>query len=214
MIVAVAVIDRMIHHVVMVMRCVAARNAACDRVEIAPSGVVAVTLGIDLLIEHFEHLTRALDAADFMGDEEIDSMVAESSEEYNAGGVTEEMLRNAFADKLAGLELVEKMQGVTMAGPHRDDLALCASGYEMRSVGSQGQCRSAAIAMRFAAVDIASQHVGKPILLLDDIFAELDVNRRDAVASLVREKNCQVLIATPQVEELPFKADKEISLST
>ena len=156
----------------------------------------------------------ALDAADFMGDEEIDSMVAESSEEYNAGGVTEEMLRNAFADKLAGLELVEKMQGVTMAGPHRDDLALCASGYEMRSVGSQGQCRSAAIAMRFAAVDIASQHVGKPILLLDDIFAELDVNRRDAVASLVREKNCQVLIATPQVEELPFKADKEISLST
>ena len=155
----------------------------------------------------------ALDAADFMGDEEIDSMVAESSEEYNAGGVTEEMLRNAFADKLAGLELVEKMQGVTMAGPHRDDLALCASGYEMRSVGSQGQCRSAAIAMRFAAVDVASQNVGKPILLLDDIFAELDVNRRDAVASLVREKNCQVLIATPQVEELPFKADMTIEMS-
>ena len=148
-----------------------------------------------------------------MDDEELDSAVAESRAEYNAGGVTEEMLRNAFADKLAGLELVEKMQGVTMAGPHRDDLALCASGYEMRSVGSQGQCRSAAIAMRFAAVDIASQHVGKPILLLDDIFAELDVNRRDAVASLVREKNCQVLIATPQVEELPFKADSEISLS-
>ena len=144
----------------------------------------------------------ALDAADFMGDEEIDSMVAESSEEYNAGGVTEEMLRNAFADKLAGLELVEKMQGVTMAGPHRDDLALCASGYEMRSVGSQG-----------AAVDVASQNVGKPILLLDDIFAELDVNRRDAVASLVREKNCQVLIATPQVEELPFKADMTIEMS-
>ncbi len=113
---------------------------------------------------------------------------------------------------LADLEYVEKLQGVTMAGPHRDDLALCASGYEMRSVGSQGQCRSAAIAMRFAAVDVASQHVGKPILLLDDIFAELDVNRRDAVASLVREKDCQVLIATPQVEELPFKADKEIPL--
>ena len=155
----------------------------------------------------------ALDCADFLGTDEIDSMVAESPTEYNAGGVTEEMLRNAFAEKLEDLELVEKMQGITMAGPHKDDLALCASGYEMRSVGSQGQCRSAAIAMRFAAVDVASQHVGKPILLLDDIFAELDVNRRDAVASLVREKDCQVLIATPQVEELPFKADTEISLS-
>ena len=154
----------------------------------------------------------ALDAADFLDTEDLDSVVAEPREEYCAGGPSEEMLRNAFAEKLADLEYVEKLQGVTMAGPHRDDLALCASGYEMRSVGSQGQCRSAAIAMRFAAVDVASQHVGKPILLLDDIFAELDVNRRDAVAALVRDKDCQVLIATPQVEELPFTADKEIPL--
>ena len=83
----------------------------------------------------------------------------------------------------------------------------------MRSVGSQGQCRSAAIAMRFAAVDVAARYLTKPVLLLDDIFAELDVDRRGAVASLIREKDCQVLIATPQVEELPFKADSEISLS-
>ena len=99
-----------------------------------------------------------------------------------------------------------------MAGPHRDDLALCASGYEMRSVGSQGQCRSAAVAMRFAAVDVASRYLTKPILLLDDIFAELDVNRRDAVVSLIREKECQVIIATPQAEDLPFKADAMIEI--
>ena len=125
---------------------------------------------------------------------------------------SEEMLRNAFARKLADLEYVERLQGMTMAGPHRDDLALCASGYEMRSVGSQGQCRSAAVAMRFAAVDVASRYLMKPILLLDDIFAELDVNRRDAVASLIREKECQVIIATPQAEDLPFKADATIEL--
>ena len=127
-------------------------------------------------------------------------------------GVSEEMLRNAFARKLADLEFVERLQGMTMAGPHRDDLALCASGYEMRSVGSQGQCRSAAVAMRFAAVDVASRYLTKPILLLDDIFAELDVNRRDAVASLIREKECQVVIATPQAEDLPFKADSVLEL--
>ena len=51
-----------------------------------------------------------------------------------------------------------------------------------------------------------------PVFKRDDIFAELDVDRRGAVASLIREKDCQVLIATPQVEELPFTADQKISL--
>lgn len=171
----------------------------------------------------------ALDAAVFMDENELEAVAAESGAQYvpegcdagenGAGGnagdapVSEEMLKNAFAEKLAGLEFVEKLQGITMSGPHKDDLALCASGYEMRSVGSQGQCRSAAIAMRFAAVDVAARYLTKPVLLLDDIFAELDVDRRGAVASLIREKDCQVLIATPQVEELPFTADAEISLS-
>jgi DNA replication and repair protein RecF len=176
----------------------------------------------------------ALDAAVFMDENELEAVAAESGTQYvpegcdageNGAGcgnadssasdapVSEEMLKNAFAEKLAGLEFIEKLQGITMSGPHKDDLALCASGYEMRSVGSQGQCRSAAIAMRFAAVDVAARYLTKPVLLLDDIFAELDVDRRGAVASLIREKDCQVLIATPQVEELPFTADAEISLS-
>ena len=174
----------------------------------------------------------ALDAADPLSDEMMDEFPAgamSASGECavcfadgsgNVAGsaadgsdvVSEEMLRNAFARKLANLEFVERLQGMTMAGPHRDDLALCASGYEMRSVGSQGQCRSAAVAMRFAAVDVASRYLTKPILLLDDIFAELDVNRRDAVASLIREKECQVVIATPQAEDLPFKADAMFEL--
>ena len=184
----------------------------------------------------------ALDAADPLSEEMMDeipvggaaggivSIAAEGNAAYDAGGnaldndaenasgseasdvPSEEMLRNAFSRKLADLEVVERLQGMTMAGPHRDDLALCASGYEMRSVGSQGQCRSAAVAMRFAAVDVASRYLTKPILLWDDIFAELDVNRRDAVASLIREKQCQVVIATPQAEDLPFKADVEIKL--
>ena len=141
-----------------------------------------------------------------------DAACAECVNDDSSDEVSEEMLRNAFSRKLGDLEFVERLQGMTMAGPHRDDLALCASGYEMRSVGSQGQCRSAAVAMRFAAVDVASRYLTKPILLLDDIFAELDVNRRDAVASLIREKECQVVIATPQAEDLPFKADVEIKL--
>lgn len=158
----------------------------------------------------------AMDGAEFLDDENLDevaagNVAADVSGDYTAENVVdEETLRVAFQRKLEGIEFVEKMQGMTMSGPHKDDLALCIGGYEMRSVGSQGQCRSAAVAMRFAAVDVATRYVEKPILLLDDIFAELDVNRRDAVASLIREKLCQVVIATPQKEDLPFEADAEI----
>ena len=157
----------------------------------------------------------ALDLAESMSDDEIDAAIADAAPEVaeESDVPDEATFRKAFIHKLNSLETAEKVMGMTLAGPHRDDLSICASDYEMRSVGSQGQCRSAAVAMRFAAVDVASQYVSKPVLLLDDIFAELDVNRRDAVAALIREKACQVLIATPQAEELPFKADAEISLS-
>lgn len=158
----------------------------------------------------------ALDGADFLDDGDLDAAAGEAPAEAENGPsdvIDESVLRDAFARKLAGMEYVERMQGMTMAGPHRDDLGVCIGGYEMRSVGSQGQCRSAALAMRFAAVDVASRYLSKPILLLDDIFAELDVHRRDAVATLIREKQCQVVIATPQIEDLPFTADAEIQLT-
>ena len=171
-----------------------------------PAGAMSADAGLQNAAEGGVENARG-ECADCSSSENADGNAADGSDV-----VSEEMLRNAFARKLADLEFVERLQGMTMAGPHRDDLALCASGYEMRSVGSQGQCRSAAVAMRFAAVDVASRYLTKPILLLDDIFAELDVNRRDAVASLIREKQCQVVIATPQAEDLPFKADSMIEL--
>ena len=163
----------------------------------------------------------ALDGAEFLDDSELDMIVpvsgstdciASDSGEAQDGSVDENALRDAYRRKLSGLEYAEKIQGITLSGPHKDDLGVCIGDVEMRSSGSQGQCRCAAIAMRFAAVDVASRYLNKPILLLDDVFAELDVNRRDAVASLIREKQCQVVIATPEPEELPFKADTTISI--
>ena len=164
----------------------------------------------------------ALDGAEFLDDTELDKVamaaepnaayIASNSGESEDGSVDENALREAYRRKLSGLEFAEKIQGITLSGPHKDDLGVCIGGAEMRTSGSQGQCRCAAVAMRFAAVDVASRYLNKPILLMDDIFAELDVNRRDAVASLIREKACQVIIATPQLEELPFKADAEIKV--
>lgn len=166
----------------------------------------------------------ALDGAKFLDDSELDKAamaadkgslyIASESGESEDGSVDENALREAYRRKLAGLEFAEKIQGITLSGPHKDDLGVCIGDSEMRTCGSQGQCRCAAVAMRFAAVDVATRYLSKPILLLDDIFAELDVNRRDAVATLIREKACQVIIATPQLEELPFTAEAEIKVGS
>ncbi|MDR1760412.1 MAG: DNA replication and repair protein RecF [Fibrobacter sp.] len=120
--------------------------------------------------------------------------------------------KNAFAARLETLDEAERRQGITLAGPHKDDFVLWHDHHELRTSGSQGQCRSAAIAMRFSATAIAETHLAKPVLLLDDIFAELDPYRRAAVAELIRQKQTQVFIATPRAEDLSFTPDQEIRI--
>lgn len=127
-------------------------------------------------------------------------------------GKSLENLRADFVERLSSLDTAERMQGISLAGPHKDDLLLSLHGHEMRSSGSQGQCRSMAISLRLAASDLATRHLSRPVLLLDDIFAELDKDRRFAVAELIREKECQVFVAIPRKEDLPFSANAFISI--
>jgi DNA replication and repair protein RecF len=108
----------------------------------------------------------------------------------------------------------ERVTGATLAGPHRDDIELLLQEHSMRDFGSQGQCRSLALAMKFAAAEIIEKYSGtKPVLLLDDVFAELDHSRRAAVAKIVRQKECQTFAATPSAEDLPFEGDSHLDIS-
>lgn len=76
----------------------------------------------------------------------------------------------------------ELRRGVTLVGPHRDELALTIGGMPARSHASQGEQRSLALALRLAAHDVVSELVGEPpLLLLDDVFSELDPGRSDAL---------------------------------
>ncbi|MDR1829651.1 MAG: DNA replication and repair protein RecF [Candidatus Fibromonas sp.] len=116
--------------------------------------------------------------------------------------------REDFLKSLKEKFNAERAAGATLAGPHRDDIELFLQGHSMRDFGSQGQCRSIALAMKFAAAEIIENHSGtKPILLLDDVFAELDHSRREAVAKIVKQKECQTFAATPSKEDLPFQGD-------
>ncbi len=96
-----------------------------------------------------------------------------------------EQLSAARADDLRRL--------TTGPGPHRDDLKLMLAGQDMRSFSSQGQARTAALAMRLAQIDILTgSHGESPLLLLDDVLSELDEGRRARL--LVRLYRLQTLL--------------------
>ena len=98
------------------------------------------------------------------------------------GGLSEE----DFANALAGARQRDAILGHTTVGPHRDDISLSLSGYDVRRVGSQGQMKSFTIALRLALYDYLARHSStKPILMLDDIFDKLDADRVERIVATV-----------------------------
>ncbi len=99
----------------------------------------------------------------------------------------------------------ELRRGMTLVGPHRDDLPLQLGGRDLRTFGSAGQQRSAAIALRLLELDTLRNALGyAPLLLLDDPFAELDLGRAARVLHLLEDAGAhQVLLAVPRAEDIP-----------
>ncbi|MDR2732779.1 MAG: hypothetical protein LBB36_06125, partial [Fibromonadaceae bacterium] len=128
---------------------------------------------------------------------------------------TRDMGKEDFLKVLKEKHVAERASGNTLVGPHRDDVELIMQGHSIRNFGSQGQCRSVALAMKFAAAEIIEIYSNaKPVLLLDDVFAELDCSRREAIAKIVKQKENQTFAATPSTEDLPFKGDSCIEISS
>jgi DNA replication and repair protein RecF len=114
----------------------------------------------------------------------------------------------SYCQKLERQRKAERSLGATLSGPHRDDFDLLLSGRPMRGIASQGQCRSASLALRFASIALLGATLpAPPILLLDDIFAELDTKRRAALLGVLQSSKSQVFIAAPNPEDLPFAGD-------
>lgn len=90
-----------------------------------------------------------------------------------------------LAGAIAASRAIELARGATSVGPHRDDLALTLDGKELRSYGSRGEARTAALALRVAEYRLLSERHGEaPVLLVDDFSAELDADRRAYLLSL------------------------------
>jgi DNA replication and repair protein RecF len=109
-----------------------------------------------------------------------------------------------FRGKLTRMRQKEIERGISLVGPHRDDLVLILGSLPAKGYSSHGESWSYALALRLASLEILRQEskLGDPILILDDVFAELDSNRRVKLAELV-QGNEQVIITAAVIEDLP-----------
>jgi len=94
-------------------------------------------------------------------------------------GFSVKEVQDGFAAALQAARAEEIRRGVTVLGPHRDELRFLANGIDLGDYGSRGQVRTALLALKLAEVEWMKEKTGQwPVLLLDEVMAELDVQRR------------------------------------
>jgi DNA replication and repair protein RecF len=115
-------------------------------------------------------------------------------------GYSLDQIRKGFIDSLQKLRSEEIVRGVTSIGPHRDELRFLANGIDLGTYGSRGQVRSAILALKIAEVTwmhAKSNH--RPVLLLDEVLAELDTQRRFDLLDRLNQAE-QVLLSTTDLD--------------
>lgn len=117
-----------------------------------------------------------------------------------------------YVNQLADALPDEVRRGVTLVGPHRDDLSFTADGIDLAAFGSRGEQRLAVVGLKLAEADLLTHDAGEPpVLLLDDVLSELDPSHREHLVADVSAIHGQVLITstdrhlldTAQLADLP-----------
>jgi DNA replication and repair protein RecF len=164
------------------------------------AGVLA-TSGADLVRRRLDWVSGAADQ--FAGEFECLGEEGRATLEYR--GHTDLADAGAWEAALAGALRDDRARGMTTVGPHRDDLVLEIEGRRLRDYGSTGQQRSAAVALKL--IEIAALREAcrsEPVLLLDDVFAELDRERQTRLAlRLLGSNERQIFVTSPRPDELP-----------
>jgi DNA replication and repair protein RecF len=115
-----------------------------------------------------------------------------------------------LAAELAERREADLERGFTAHGPHRDELQMHLDGAALRAYGSQGQQRTALLALLFAERELLAERRGRPpLMLLDDVMSELDTERRELLAGLLRGSGQAVVTAT-EPEHVPGVEEDEL----
>jgi DNA replication and repair protein RecF len=117
--------------------------------------------------------------------------------------VGDSSIERSFALRLEEFRHRERERGMTLVGPHRDDYSQRLNGKDMRRFSSEGQQRTASLSLKLAGAELVYQETGEwPVLLFDEVFAELDRGRCELIGELVHQFD-QVFIATATADTIP-----------
>jgi len=121
-------------------------------------------------------------------------------------------VRRAIGERIAQRREAEMHQGRTVVGPHRDEIALTLDGIPARQYGSQGQQRTLVLSLKLAELQLIEQIVGEPpLLLLDDVLAELDPERQDRLLAAIQARFQTLITATHlQAFDVQWQRDSQV----
>ncbi len=106
------------------------------------------------------------------------------------------LIQQAFLDKIQQRAIAEQQQGTTLVGPHRDEIEFWINQTPARQYGSQGQQRTLVLALKLAELTLIKEVLREPpLLLLDDVLAELDLTRQQQLLNAIQD-HFQTLITT------------------
>ncbi len=115
------------------------------------------------------------------------------------GGLDSQQAEQALLQELARTRRSDIRAGFTTTGPHRDDLEITLDGLSARVYGSQGQQRSAVLALKLAEAEALSQLTGEPpVVLLDDVMSELDQSRQDYLLNHLHGRQVFITCCSPE----------------
>lgn len=126
--------------------------------------------------------------------------------EAAVGTVDTEIYEAALLAELARRRTAELERGVCLVGPHRDDLELRLGDHPAKGFASHGESWSMALSLRLAAYELLREDGSDPVLLLDDVFAELDESRRRALVNVASTAE-QVLVTAAVHDDIPADWD-------
>ncbi|MEO5941723.1 MAG: DNA replication/repair protein RecF [Candidatus Limnocylindrales bacterium] len=163
------------------------------------SGGAVVAERLRLLADLAEPLARAHAE---IAPEEADAARLTIGYVTNAPALPGESPREALARRLAETAEKEVWNGSTLVGPHRDDLVFTLEGRDLSGFASRGQQRTAILAFKLAELDLLTAQDGRPpLLLLDDVFSELDPDRRAHLVQRIAELP-QAFVTTTSLDDL------------
>lgn len=132
----------------------------------------------------------------------LDSLSIKYETSFDLGDFEEDKIIKNYENKLKKNFKLELAQGITLIGPHRDDFFFDLNGLNMKNYGSQGQQRLAVIALKISEIYLFKEEIKEyPVLLLDDIFSEIDTKKRNKIIKFLL-KDIQSIITTTDINDI------------